>query len=141
MCLPEQAWERESAPLMNDYSGHVFEDVCLQFMKRQIVLGSIPMLYDEFGFWQGPNPKLKRTEDIDVVLSGKNDLLACECKWRNEAAGIDALETLKDRAELIRNGLNVRYALFSKSGFTDEVQRAAREMNDVTLYGLADLLE
>ena len=141
MGLPEQAWDREIAPLMNDYYGHVFEDVCLQFMKKQIALGRIPMLYDEFGFWQGPNPVLKRTEDIDVVLSGKNDMLAGECKWRNEQAGVDTLETLKARSELIRSGRNARYALFSKSGFTEDVKRAARETNDVTLYGVDDLLE
>ncbi|MBP5211395.1 MAG: ATP-binding protein [Pyramidobacter sp.] len=140
MGLPEMAYDRVIEPLFSDYFGHVFEDVCLQFLKKQIALGALPMLYDEFGWWQGANPKLKRTEDIDIVLSGKNDLLVGECKWRNDPVGMDTLETLKMRGELIRNGRTIVWALFSRAGSAAEVKKTAQKATGVRLYGVADLL-
>lgn len=137
MQTPEAAYDRKIAPALSEYFGHIFEDICLQFILRQVRNGSIAPLYDEgFGFWQGPNPIKKQTEDIDVVLSGTDDLLVGECKWTAEPIDTAILHTLEERGALLRNGRNIAYALFSKNGFTAGVTETAVKRNDILLYDL-----
>lgn len=140
MGLGEESYEKIIAPLLDDFFGHIFEDVCMQYLEMQIAMGNMPMLYYELGFWQGANPKEKRTEEIDVVLSGKNDILVGECKWTNKKAGIDVFDTLKERAALIAGDRSIRYAIFSKSGFDSKLEGYACINNSLSLYTIDDLI-
>ncbi len=117
MGMGEQAYDIKVLPFLEDYFGHIFEDVCMQYLKKNVAEGKIKTLYTEYGSWWGNNPKEKKEEEIDVVLASKNDILVGECKWQTQKVGSDVVELLKKRAELIRNGRNITYYVFSKSGF------------------------
>ena len=73
-----------------------------------------------YGSWWGNNPKEKREEEIDLVLANEDEILVGECKCHNEKVGLDVIELLKKRGELVQKNRAIRYAVFSKSGFTDE---------------------
>ena len=83
-------------------------------------------------------------EEIDVVgLNHHTDtLLLGECKWTSAPVGRAVFDDLTALASSVRwhgDDRNVRYALFSRAGFTDELQTVAYERPEVYLYGLTEL--
>lgn len=124
MGMGERVYDTMIAPLLSDYFGHIFEEVCLEYVECLIRNGIIDELYTEFGRWWGNDPLKKEQTDIDVVCMNNTDVLAGECKWKNDKITMDIYEELRHRANLISDGKKVHYALFSKSGFTDTVQQA-----------------
>jgi len=138
MGLGEKAYDLKIAPLLDDFFGHIFEDVCMQYLKRCISDGTLPAIFTEYGSWWGNNPKEKREEEIDLVLANEGEILVGECKWRNEKIGLDVIELLKKRGELVRKNRAIRYAVFSKSGFTDECQNVC-DISLITAEEVADI--
>ena len=81
------------------YVGPVFEEICRQWLVREMRQGRIEMLPRAIGGWWGTNPATRRQEEIDIVAAGSDgELLLGECKWRNEAVDSDVLELLIHQA-------------------------------------------
>jgi AAA+ ATPase superfamily predicted ATPase len=97
----------------------------------------------KIGRWWGKDPsrpKGMNEEEIDVVaLNEKSkDILFAECKWSNEKVGVEIYNELKRKAKLVQwhnNERHEHYALFSKSGFTEEM-RSIAEKEHVLLFDL-----
>ena len=138
MGLGEKAYDLKIAPLLDDFFGHIFEDICMQYLKRRISDGTLQTIFTVYGSWWGNNPKEKREEEIDLVLANEDEILVGECKWRNEKIGLDVIELLKKRGELVRKNRAIRYAVFSKSGFTDECQNVC-DISLITAEEVADI--
>lgn len=134
-----RAYDERIAPRLSEWFGHPFEDICMEYLKACIVRGTIQELYTDYGRWWGANPVKKREEEIDLVLSDETHLLVGECKWQSGPVGLPVLRQLEERAALIRDGKELRYVLFSRSGFTEELQAAKR--SDVELVGLEKLVQ
>ena len=114
-----------------DHMGRIFETMCSQYIVER-------MGYPLIGKWWGPISK-KETAEIDVIGSvgreGRAEGLFAECKFTKRKADTDVLEELKEKADHVR-GFNVkRYAIFSRSGFTDRLEERA-ETEGVTLVDL-----
>lgn len=124
MGIGEKAYDMKVFPLLDDFFGHIFEDVCMQYLKKQISEGKISSVYTEYGSWWGNNPKEKRDEEIDLLLANEEEVLVGECKWRNEKVGNSVIELLKNRGELVRNNRKIKYVVFSKSGFKDDCENS-----------------
>lgn len=139
MGLGRQAWQRRILPHFSEYFGHIFEDICMQYLKYQIAQGHIDILYSNYGSWWGTNPQKRREEEIDIVCSDEHDILCGECKWRNEPIDLSVLATLRERAALIQRNRRVHYALFAKSGFQAPVVDAAKT-EDLLLVTPKELL-
>ncbi len=100
------------------------------------------------GRWWGKDPskpKGMNQEEIDVVaLNEKSkDILFAECKWSNEKVGVEVYEELKRKAKLVQwhnDDRHEHYALFSKSGFTEEM-RGIAEKEHVLLFDLEAIEE
>ena len=126
------------------FVGPAFEEVCRQWLMRQVVESELDVLPKAIGSWWGTNPNTRRQEEIDVVLEDADgELIVGECKWRNEPVDTDVLETLERRSALLGRPIK-QYYLFSKSGFTKACQnraanRAAQTSN-ARLVGLEQLL-
>ena len=107
---------------------------------RQVVESELDVLPKAIGSWWGTNPNTRRQEEIDVVLEGADgELIVGECKWRNEPADVDVLETLMRRGTLLGRPIQ-RYYLFSKGGFTEACREQAAQVNDTRLIDLEQLL-
>ena len=78
-----------------------------------------------------------RHVEIAVVAIGRKEsaVLLGECKWRSTKMSPQALTDLKERAEKLRRlqGFKKHYALFSRAGFTKQLERQALD-GDVLLY-------
>jgi AAA+ ATPase superfamily predicted ATPase len=124
----EEAYD-EMMVVMETYLGHVFEDVCSEYIGRTC---------REVGTWWGTDPSTRMKEEIDIAALGKGRMILCECKYRSEPAGKDAMDTLIRRAELVKSSLPKDLMFFSKSGYTEEAIMAA-ESGNIVLHSLKDV--
>ena len=124
-------------PFLSDYMGKVFEEICKQWLWKQLLDGNCPVEFSSLGRWWGNDPKEKRQAEIDILAEqDKTTALFGECKWTNEKVDLGVLETLVKRSELFSYRTKYFY-LFSKSGFTKGCVDKAKERRNVVLveYG------
>lgn len=124
------------------YVGHVFEDVCRQWLSRAIARGEIDMLPARMGHWWGTDPESRKQADVDVVALGLDgELVVGECKWTSKPVGADVVDLLAHRATLVADESGrTDLIVFSKAGFADSARRAAEERGNVRLVAVTDML-
>lgn len=128
-------------PQLSHYMGRAFEEICMQYLWKQLLVGNVPIEFVSLGRWWGNDPIQKSQAEIDIM--GEQDsesALFAECKWRNEKVDLDILETLIERSRLFRY-TKVHYYLFSKSGFTKGCMEKAEDMGNVTLVSYVDIVD
>lgn len=133
----ETAWQNIE-PQFSDYMGKVFEDICADYLWENYE--SLPVSYQQIGRWWGANPKLKREEEIDIVAYADNKAILCECKWRNEKADKNVLETLLERRKLLTHFDECYYYIFSKACFTKSCIELAQADNKIRLISFKEML-
>ena len=112
---------------LNQYLGHVFEDVCAEYVRKHG--------YGNVGrWWKGP-------EEIDIVATSEDTMLFAECKYRNELTDADLIDDLIEKSRLVRtHDMTVRYALFSRSGYTKVAEMRA-EAEGFELHRFDDMFQ
>lgn len=126
-------------PQLSDYMGKVFEEICKQYLWKQLLSGKCPIEFSSLGRWWGNDPKQKSQTEIDIMgEQDKNTALFAECKWTNEKVDLGVLETLVKRSELFFYKTK-QYYLFSKSGFTKGCVDKADELGNVSLVEFSDM--
>ncbi|NGM71438.1 ATP-binding protein [Natronolimnobius sp. AArcel1] len=111
------------------HTSQTFEIVCQQAVQTP----AFPVDCSRVGRWW------YKEEEIDVVGldSQTNTLLLGECKWTTSAVGTSLLADLESLEEDVRwqgDDRTIAYTLFSRSGFTDELETLATERPDLYLY-------
>lgn len=128
-------------PQLSDYMGKVFEEICKQYLWKQLLSGNCPVEFNSLGRWWGNDPKEKCQTEIDIMgEQDKNTALFAECKWTNEKVDLGVLETLVKRSNLF-SYKTMHYYLFSKTGFTKGCIDKANEMGNVDLVNYQDMME
>lgn len=136
----EQVYYTLVLPQLNDFMGHVFEEICRQYLYLPDVYSGLPFSVGEVGRWWGNNSQKKRQEEIDLMSVLDKKALFGECKWKKEKTGLEILKTLQERGELFTYPEKYYY-LFSKSGFDDEIISAARQYRNVTLISFEEMCQ
>jgi len=123
--LTQQAWQNMRQHLPEFVGTYVFEELCREWVLRQGDAGHLPFVPRRVGsFWGTRKPQ------IDVVAINEDDhaILLGECKWTAEPIRKRVVEDLLERAQQViptpTESWHVTYALFAKSGFTDEARQA-----------------
>lgn len=131
---------RRIEPKLSDYMGRVFEDICKQYLWRQLLAGKCQVEFTSLGRWWGNDPVGKCQAEIDIMGEENGDTaLFAECKWTNERVDLGILESLTRRSGLFHYK-NVHLYLFSKSGFTKGCIDAADRQGNVSLVTYADIV-
>ncbi|MBP3544334.1 MAG: ATP-binding protein [Lachnospiraceae bacterium] len=128
-------------PQLSNYMGRVFEEICKQYLWKQLLAGNTPIEFNSLGRWWGNDPIQRSQAEIDIM--GEQDAdsaIFAECKWRNEMVDTDILETLIRRSRLFQYR-KVHYYLFSKSGFTKGCMDRAKEEGNVSLIRYGQMLK
>ncbi len=136
--LLDFVWEQRIAPRLDQFLGTTFEDVCMSYL-REVGYRQHPYVLEHLGrFWD-------RETEVDMVAfdDARNHLLLAECKWSRNAVGIDVLDSLKSKTLAVTRELGytpstIRHAIFSRSGFSKELQALKGE---VTLIGLEQMTQ
>ena len=126
---------------LNEYTGLLFEDICRQWLILKNAQGKLPFLATDFGKWWGPDPRTRRSEEIDVVAANKSEgrLFVAECKWRNSFNESEAIDLLEQRAKLIQGFDHCTYGLFTKRPATEATKRKAAARDDFMLVSVEEL--
>ena len=124
-------------PTFAAFAGQAFEQAARDYVARLARANALPFVPDRIGSWWD------RQAEIDVMAVGEDEqaILLGECKWSPRPLGTNTLKELQSKAgKLPAIDLNSRvsYALFSKSGFTPELRKLARQQG-VLLVTPADL--
>jgi|LGOV01.1.fsa_nt_gb AAA+ ATPase superfamily predicted ATPase len=123
---------------INEFVGHIFEEICIQYLLRKNQNYELPFIIEKMGKWWGNNPIKKQQEEIDIVGIGNNQILFGECKFRNEKCSVSVFNKLIERSHLIKAEYRIYY-IFSKSGFTDKLKQIAQKRDDLNLITLDEL--
>jgi AAA+ ATPase superfamily predicted ATPase len=117
------------------YVGHVYEDVCRDWVGRLSPLGATA---DEIGSWWNRKSDI----EIDVVgINKKGYTILGSCKWWKDEAGENVLDDLLEgRAALGPKAGRAELAIFSKCGFNDKLTARA-ENEGVHLITVDDLFK
>ena len=127
-------------PKLSDYMGKVFEDICKQYLWKQLLLDKCPVEFSSLGRWWGNDPLEKCQAEIDIMgEQDKDRALFADGKWTNEKVDLSILETLAKRSRLF-SYKKVHLYLFSKSGFTKGCVEEANKMGNVTLVSYTDII-
>lgn len=136
----EAVWTKRIEPDYSRYMGVVFERVCQDYLLAKNVQGKLPILFTSIGRWWGTDAKTRSQVEIDLIAGEGKEYLICECKWKNEKLDLSVLSGLREKAEIFRRERdNTWYVLFSKSGFTEAVRKAAEEQGDVILVDINEI--
>lgn len=83
---------------------------------------------------------LKKQTEIDIMgARGNEAALFGECKWTNESADSDAVETLVHRADLFPYS-EKHLCIFAKRGFTARCMNAADRYPDLKLVTFEEIM-
>ena len=124
---------RRIAPHISDYMGHVFEEICKQYLWHVLLHDASPVQFTDLGRWWGTDPTTRKQTEIDIMgVQDKCTALFGECKWTEEKVNYHVLETLEHRSSLFSYP-HVTLYLFAKTGFTDTCIEEAKKRGNVQL--------
>lgn len=119
--------------LVDGHTAFVYEDISRTRLCSLQADGVLPFSFNRIGSWWD------QSAEIDVVAYDSFGLDMCfgECKFRVEKTGRDVLDKLIKKSKKIKWKNEERrewFALFSISGFTDDVVNKAKEMGNLLLF-------
>ncbi len=110
--------------IKENFSGYVaktYEDISIEYTLKKYELLKC-------GRWWNKN------SEIDVVGVAEDCLIVGECKYSNKKVGVDILKSLQTKSLEIELKLPIlKYMLFSKSGFTDDLIKLSQNDESVEL--------
>jgi AAA+ ATPase superfamily predicted ATPase len=140
----ESLYDTEISGDLNHFMGPLFEKMCAEYLGRLNAASQdkkLPFKIRQMGRWWGSNPATKTEEEIDLV--GINEPLSsalfCECKYRNQPVEVSVLTALREKAERWQKYKHKYFMVFSKGGFSREMQAAAGDTGNVRLVKLEEM--
>ena len=130
--------------LMPGYASLTFEQISMEFLREMDAIGRLNVHFTKWGKWWD------RENEIDVVAINNEtfDILFCECKWQNRKTGVNIIEQLVDKAQLVQWFNEKRkdhFIIISKSGFTKKAVEFAQqkrvllfEIDDINAWSITD---
>lgn len=117
----------------DNYVSHVYEDICREKVIELSEEDKIPFRVNKVGRYWG-----KECGETDIVGFDleKENLLLGECKYSSNPKGYETLQKLIDKSETLKQVTGcqkVYFVIFSFSGFSEELTKAAKKRNDVLL--------
>lgn len=112
---PENFAQETIKPQLDQYVSRKFEKISGDTIRILNKREKLPFQASKIGrWWYGE-------EEIGIVALGEEELLLAECKWTENPVGIKTFHKLRGKSEKIGAPGKKHYAIFSKSGFTDEI--------------------
>jgi len=132
--LGDDAYDELVAPELADYVSPLFERLCQQALPNLV-----DRQFRDVGQWWF------KGYELDVLGLTDEGLVAGECKFTSQPVSEGVLADLERTASEVRwskepaDGKTL-YVLFSRSGYTDDLEIAANSRGDVRLFELPDLM-
>lgn len=132
--LGGNAYDDLVAPELADHVSPLFERLC-----QQALPDLIDRRFRDVGQWWF------KEHELDVLGLTGDGLVAGECKFTSQPVSEGVLTDLERTTSEVRwsdgpTDGETLYVLFSRSGYTDDLERVADMRDDVLLFELADLI-
>lgn len=127
--------DKIGANLVDGHIAYVYEDVCRRHMWQLAAKGTWGFGFSKVGRWWDSRDEV----DIAALDEDGGNLVLGECKFWKKQVGAGVLARLEEKAPSVKwrnDARKVHYVLFSASGFTEELEDAAAERDDVVLISL-----
>lgn len=101
-----------------------YEKIAGEILMEDVLGGALPLNFQAYGRWWDNNNEI----DLVGVNRRSNEILFGEVKWSNKPVGTNIFDDLKRKSQLVqwgRPGRKEYFALFSKSGFTPDIEKLA----------------
>lgn len=122
-------WQEKIKPSLDSFTGFTFEDICLQRLKNLNRKNRLPFKARSIGRWWN------NKEEIDIVAyDDQQSFIFGECKWKNKKVGLNELYNLERKADNFFDVKQKYFALFSKSGFSEELKNLSSQGKDILLF-------
>ena len=139
----ESLYDQEIEPDLNRFMGKIFETMCREYLIKALIDKKInlPFKVRQMGRWWGTNPTAKSEEEIDIIGINDKDSSAvfCECKYQNNLMDTDIYNSLMKKTEQWSAYKHKYYILFSKSGFTKNLESFSEKSGNIQLVSLKDM--
>ena len=132
--LGDDAYDELVALDLADYVSPLFERLCQRALPNLV-----DRQFRDIGQWWF------KEHELDVLGLTEDGLVAGECKFTSHPVSEGVLADLERTASEVRwaegpaNG-ETQYVLFSRSGYTDDLENVAANRGDIRLFDLTDLL-
>ena len=132
--LGDDAYDELVVPDLADHVSPLFER-----LSQQALPDLVDRKFRDVGRWWF------KEHELDVLGLTEQGLVAGECKFTSRPVSEGVLADLERTASKVRwpdgpTDGDPLYVLFSRSGYTDDLQHAADSRDDVLLFGLSDLV-
>ncbi len=121
-------------PELEQYTSRLYEDVCREYLRRLNRQNELPFRFTRIGRWWNKNDEL----DIMATDRDKNHFLLGECKFKNTSFDLADMNAALAKFMPSKKTAKIYYYLFSKNGFTQEVNKAARQ-RDIRLIDVDEM--
>ena len=75
----EYIYDNYVKPLLSDFMGSIFEEICRQYLYRPDIYQSLPFMFGKLGIWWGTSPEKKQEEEKKSMLQRYVIVVS----WRN----------------------------------------------------------
>jgi AAA+ ATPase superfamily predicted ATPase len=132
--LGEDAYEELVAPELADYVSPLFERLCQRALPNLL-----DQQFRDVGQWWF------KEHELDVLGLADEGLVAGECKFTSRPVDEGVLANLERTVSEVRwseepSDGETSYVLFSRSGFTADLEQTAETRDDVFFFDLSDLI-
>ncbi len=118
----------------SNFTGAVYEKVCLENIPILIKEEKLPFTPEKWGRWWMKNEEI----DIIAINDRTREILFAECKWSTKLVGLNILDELREKSKMVNWNMDNRveyFALFSRKGFTKELEIKAKKENILLFIG------
>ena len=122
-------WQKKIWPNLDEFVAGVFKEICLQRLERDNRYKKLPFQAARIGPWWD-----RQTAIDAVAYDGKGNGLFCACMWTEKKMGLDILKKLRFSSNRFPKVQQKYFGLFSKSGFSKELQEYSTEHPDVIFF-------
>lgn len=142
----ERTWKKYISPYLHHFASKAFENICIDYLKRQNRADALPFDASSIGRWWGKvthtdeqGKKVTASEEIDIVAtdSRRENYIVGECKFTNRPFDLGQFQALCRKHDFQGN---IYYYLFSLNGFTETLRNEVSGMENVTLVTAEDIV-
>lgn len=121
-------------PKLDEYASRIFESVCIEYIRNLNMHNQLPFRYSQIGRWWEKGKEI----DIMAIDNQRKNFILGECKFKNSDFNVSDFINLKAKYNPKNENAKLYYCLFSKSGFSGELQRMSKK-ESIKLITLNDM--
>ena len=133
--LGDEAFDEVVAPELADYVSPLFERLC-----QRVLPELVDRQFRDIGQWWF------KEHELDILGLAEEGLVAGECKFTSSPVSEGVLSDLERTTEHVQwsqepTDGETQYVLFSRSGYTTDLERLGQSREDVSLFTVADVVD